>query len=188
MQVVTVPGIGVATAAVLIAQTVDIQRFPTPEHDPRRLAPVQKEWDAVMTRGVFTAAVRPQGIMDWDDLYKVAKEKQKGFKVVHDQFARYWTDGWKADWAVKQGDKGEAWADLQPKLLTMNVDSVDNAIHALADLRARVRAAGGTLDDIAAAAGAGANLAPQHGVRAVPRYLGERQGKRSTPTGRYGNG
>ena len=31
LQVVTVPGIGVATAAVLIAQTVDIQRFATPE-------------------------------------------------------------------------------------------------------------------------------------------------------------
>jgi transposase len=30
-QVVTVPGIGVATAAVLIAQTVDINRFATPE-------------------------------------------------------------------------------------------------------------------------------------------------------------
>jgi transposase len=32
LQVVTVPGIGVATAAVLIAQTVDIHRFRTPEH------------------------------------------------------------------------------------------------------------------------------------------------------------
>ncbi len=31
-QVVTIPGIGVATAAVLIAQTVDINRFATPEH------------------------------------------------------------------------------------------------------------------------------------------------------------
>ena len=31
-QVVTVPGIGVATAAVLLAQTVDINRFATPEH------------------------------------------------------------------------------------------------------------------------------------------------------------
>jgi transposase len=32
LQVVTVPGIGVATAAVLIAQAVDIHRFPTPDH------------------------------------------------------------------------------------------------------------------------------------------------------------
>jgi transposase len=32
LQVATVPGIGVATAAVLIAQTVDINRFRTPEH------------------------------------------------------------------------------------------------------------------------------------------------------------
>ena len=32
LQVVTVPGIGVATAAVLIAQTVDINRFATPAH------------------------------------------------------------------------------------------------------------------------------------------------------------
>jgi transposase len=32
LQVVTVPGIGVATAAALIAQAVDINRFPTPEH------------------------------------------------------------------------------------------------------------------------------------------------------------
>jgi len=32
LQVLTVPGIGVATAAVLIAQTVDIHRFATPEH------------------------------------------------------------------------------------------------------------------------------------------------------------
>jgi len=31
-QVVTIPGIGVATAAVLIAQTVDINRFATPDH------------------------------------------------------------------------------------------------------------------------------------------------------------
>lgn len=31
LQVVTVPGIGVATAAVLIAQAIDINRFPTPE-------------------------------------------------------------------------------------------------------------------------------------------------------------
>src|SRR5262249_1826830 len=31
VQVVTVPGIGTATAAALIAQTVDINRFPTPE-------------------------------------------------------------------------------------------------------------------------------------------------------------
>jgi len=31
LQVVTVPGIGVATAAAIIAQTVDIHRFPTPE-------------------------------------------------------------------------------------------------------------------------------------------------------------
>jgi transposase len=31
LQVVTIPGIGVATAAALIAQIVDIQRFPTPE-------------------------------------------------------------------------------------------------------------------------------------------------------------
>jgi transposase len=31
LHVVTVPGIGVATAAVLIAQAVDIDRFPTPE-------------------------------------------------------------------------------------------------------------------------------------------------------------
>jgi transposase len=32
LHVVTVPGIGVATAAALIAQTVDINRFATPEH------------------------------------------------------------------------------------------------------------------------------------------------------------
>jgi len=32
LQVVTVPGIGVATAAALIAQAVDINRFRTPEH------------------------------------------------------------------------------------------------------------------------------------------------------------
>jgi transposase len=32
LQVATVPGIGVATAAALIAQTVDINRFRTPEH------------------------------------------------------------------------------------------------------------------------------------------------------------
>src|SRR5213592_2746256 len=32
LQVVTVPGIGVATAAVLIAQTVAINRFATPAH------------------------------------------------------------------------------------------------------------------------------------------------------------
>jgi len=32
LQVVTVPGIGVATAAALIAQTVDIHRFATPDH------------------------------------------------------------------------------------------------------------------------------------------------------------
>ncbi len=32
LQVVTIPGIGVATAAALIAQTVDINRFATPEH------------------------------------------------------------------------------------------------------------------------------------------------------------
>jgi len=32
LQVVTIPGIGVATAAALIAQTVDIQRFTTPAH------------------------------------------------------------------------------------------------------------------------------------------------------------
>jgi transposase len=32
LQVVTVPGIGVATAAALIAQTVDINRFATPDH------------------------------------------------------------------------------------------------------------------------------------------------------------
>jgi transposase len=32
LQVVTIPGIGVATAAVLIAQTVDLNRFVTPEH------------------------------------------------------------------------------------------------------------------------------------------------------------
>jgi transposase len=32
LQVATVPGIGVATAAVLIAQTVDINRFATPDH------------------------------------------------------------------------------------------------------------------------------------------------------------
>jgi transposase len=32
LQVVTVPGIGVATAAVLIAQAIDIHRFATPEH------------------------------------------------------------------------------------------------------------------------------------------------------------
>ena len=32
LQVVTVPGIGVATAAVLIAQAIDINRFATPEH------------------------------------------------------------------------------------------------------------------------------------------------------------
>jgi transposase len=32
LQVVTVPGIGMATAAVLIAQTVDINRFATPDH------------------------------------------------------------------------------------------------------------------------------------------------------------
>jgi transposase len=32
LQVVTVPGIGVATAAALIAQTIDIDRFATPEH------------------------------------------------------------------------------------------------------------------------------------------------------------
>jgi transposase len=32
LQVVTVPGIGVATAAVLIAQAIDIHRFPTPAH------------------------------------------------------------------------------------------------------------------------------------------------------------
>jgi transposase len=31
VQVVTIPGIGVATAAVLIAQAIDIDRFPTPE-------------------------------------------------------------------------------------------------------------------------------------------------------------
>jgi len=32
LQVVTIPGIGVATAAAIIAQTVDIHRFVTPEH------------------------------------------------------------------------------------------------------------------------------------------------------------
>jgi transposase len=32
LQVVTIPGIGVATAAAIIAQGVDINRFPTPEH------------------------------------------------------------------------------------------------------------------------------------------------------------
>jgi hypothetical protein len=32
LQVVTIPGIGTATAAVLIAQTIDIKRFATPEH------------------------------------------------------------------------------------------------------------------------------------------------------------
>jgi transposase len=32
LQVVTIPGIGVATAAAIIAQTVDIQRFATPAH------------------------------------------------------------------------------------------------------------------------------------------------------------
>jgi transposase len=32
LQVVTIPGIGVATAAAIIAQTVDIHRFATPEH------------------------------------------------------------------------------------------------------------------------------------------------------------
>lgn len=31
LHVVTIPGTGVATAAALIAQTVDIQRFATPE-------------------------------------------------------------------------------------------------------------------------------------------------------------
>lgn len=32
LQVVTIPGIGAATAAVLVAKIVDIDRFPTPEH------------------------------------------------------------------------------------------------------------------------------------------------------------
>jgi transposase len=32
LQVVTIPGIGVATAAALVAQAIDIHRFPTPEH------------------------------------------------------------------------------------------------------------------------------------------------------------
>jgi transposase len=32
IQVVTVPGIGAATAAVLVAKVVDIKRFPTPDH------------------------------------------------------------------------------------------------------------------------------------------------------------
>jgi transposase len=32
LQVVTVPGIGAATAAAIIAQTGDIDRFATPEH------------------------------------------------------------------------------------------------------------------------------------------------------------
>lgn len=32
LQIVTIPGIGTATAAVLVAKVVDIDRFPTPEH------------------------------------------------------------------------------------------------------------------------------------------------------------
>src|SRR5204863_9952017 len=32
LQVVTIPGIGVPTAAALIAQSIDIDRFATPEH------------------------------------------------------------------------------------------------------------------------------------------------------------
>ena len=31
-QVVTIPGIGAATAAVLASKIIDIDRFPTPEH------------------------------------------------------------------------------------------------------------------------------------------------------------
>lgn len=114
--------------------------FPKDQYDPRSMELVKNEWASVMTAGSFDAGVRPQGVMDWDDLAKVAKAKEKAFKAIRDEFAQYWTNGWTNDFDVRQGDSAEDWSKLQPVLANMNVDHVNDSIHAFADLRARALA------------------------------------------------